>query len=75
MEGVKVDSMNNKDNNANDLILAVNSLINETGLIEFEELKESIDNIHLEANKIILNKNEIKHEEQSSIVQKDDYHS
>lgn len=57
MERAKVDSMN-KDNSQDDLILAISNLIKETNLSEFEELKESIDNIDLEAKKIINNINE-----------------
>ena len=53
MERVKVDSVNNKDNSQDDFILAINNLIKETNLNEFEELKDSIDNINSEANKII----------------------
>ena len=49
----KVDSMNNKDNSQDDFILAINNLIKETNLNEFEELKDSVDNINSEANKII----------------------
>lgn len=48
----------NKDNSQDDLILAISNLIKETNLSEFEELKESIDNIDLEAKKIINNINE-----------------
>ena len=55
MERVKVDSVNNKDNSQDDFILAINNLIKETNLNEFEELKDSIDNINSEANKIIKN--------------------
>lgn len=58
MERVKVDSVNNKDNSQDDLILAINNLIKETNLNEFEELKDSIDNINSEANKIIKNNEE-----------------
>lgn len=58
MERVKVDSVNNKDNSQNDFILAINDLIKETNLNEFEELKDSVDNINLEANKIIKNSEE-----------------
>ena len=58
MERAKVDWMNNKDNSQNDFILAINDLIKETNLNEFEELKESVDNINSEANKIIKNSEE-----------------
>lgn len=58
MERVKVDSLNNKDNSQDDFILAINNLIKETNLNEFEELKDSIDNINSEANKIIKNSEE-----------------
>jgi hypothetical protein len=58
MERVKVDSVNNKDNSQDDFILAINNLIKETNLNEFEELKDSIDNINSEANKIIKNSEE-----------------
>ena len=58
MERVKVDSVNNKDNRQDDFILAINNLIKETNLNEFEELKDSIDNINSEANKIIKNSEE-----------------
>ncbi|OLA34601.1 MAG: hypothetical protein BHW38_03565 [Firmicutes bacterium CAG:321_26_22] len=50
--------MNNKDNSQDDFILAINNLIKETNLNEFEELKDSIDNINSEANKIIKNSEE-----------------
>ena len=58
MERVKVDSVNNKDNSQDDFILAINNLIKETNLNELEELKDSIDNINSEANKIIKNSEE-----------------
>jgi len=58
MERARVDRMNNKDNSQNDFILAINDLIKETNLNEFEELKDSVDNINLEANKIIKNSEE-----------------
>ena len=58
MERVKVDSVNNKDNSQDDFILAINNLIKETNLNEFKELKDSVDNINLEANKIIKNSEE-----------------
>lgn len=58
----------NKDNSQDDLILAISNLIKETNLSEFEELKESIDNIDLEAKKIINNINETK----IYMIQKDD---
>lgn len=58
MKRVKVDSVNNKDNSQDDFILAINNLIKETNLNEFEELKDSIDNINSEANKIIKNSEE-----------------
>lgn len=58
MERVKVDSVNNKDNSQDDFILAINNLIKETNLNEFEELKDSTDNINSEANKIIKNSEE-----------------
>ncbi len=58
MERVKVDSVNNKDNSQDDFILAINNLIKETNLNEFEELKDSIDNINSKANKIIKNSEE-----------------
>ena len=60
MEREKVDSMNNKNNSQDNLILAINNLIKETNLSEFDELKESIDNINLEVNKIIKNSCETK---------------
>ena len=50
--------MNSKDNNQEDLILAINNLIKETNLNEFDELKDIIDNINLEADKISLNRND-----------------
>ena len=62
MERAKVDRMNNKDNSQNDFILAINDLIKETNLNEFEELKETVDNINSEANKIIKN-NEVENQE------------
>ena len=62
MERAKVDSMNNKDNSQNDFILAINDLIKETNLNEFEELKDSVDDINSEANKIIKNK-EVENQE------------
>ena len=52
--------MNNKNNSQDNLILAINNLIKETNLSEFDELKESIDNINLEVNKIIKNSCETK---------------
>lgn len=52
----------NNNNSQDDFILAINNLINETNLNEFEELKDSVDNINLEANKIIKN-NEEKNQE------------
>ncbi len=58
MERVKVDSVNNKDNSQDDFILAINNLIKETNLNEFEELKDSVDDINSEANKIIKNSEE-----------------
>lgn len=58
MERAKVDSVNNKDNSQDDFILAINNLIKETNLNEFEELKDSTDNINSEANKIIKNSEE-----------------
>lgn len=69
MERAKVDSMNNKNNSQNNLILAINNLIKETNLSEFDELKESIDNINLEVNKIIKNSCETK----TNMIQKDDF--
>ena len=63
MERAKVDRMNNKDNSQNDFILAINDLIKETNLNEFEELKDSVDNINSEANKIIKN-NEVENQEE-----------
>ena len=69
MERAKVDSMNNKNNSQNNLILAINNLIKETSLSEFDELKESIDNINLEVNKIIKNSCETK----TNMIQKDDF--
>lgn len=62
MERVKVDSVNNKDNSQDDFILAINNLIKETNLNEFEELKDSVDDINSEANKIIKNK-EVENQE------------
>ena len=50
--------MNNKENIQDDLILALNNLINETNLDEFEELKEPIVNIKLETYKIKKNEKE-----------------
>lgn len=61
--------MNNKNNSQNNLILAINNLIKETNLSEFDELKESIDNINLEVNKIIKNSCETK----TNMIQKDDF--
>ena len=61
--------MNNKNNSQNNLILAINNLIKETNLSEFDELKESIDNINLEVNKIIKNSCETK----TDMIQKDDF--
>lgn len=69
MERAKVDSMNNKNNSQDNLILAINNLIKETNLSEFDELKESIDNINLEVNKIIKNSCETK----TNMIQKDDF--
>ena len=43
--------------NNEDLIIAISSLIKDTKLDEFEELKESIDNINSESNKILSNNN------------------
>ena len=61
--------MNNKNNSQNNLILAINNLIKETNLSEFDELKESIDNINLEVNKIIKNSCETK----TDMIQKDNF--
>ncbi len=61
--------MNNKNNSQDNLILAINNLIKETNLSEFDELKESIDNINLEVNKIIKNSCETK----TDMIQKDDF--
>ena len=61
--------MNNKNNSQDNLILAINNLIKETNLSEFNELKESIDNINLEVNKIIKNSCETK----TDMIQKDDF--
>lgn len=61
--------MNNKNNNQDNLILAINNLIKETNLSEFDELKESIDNINLEVNKIIKNSCETK----TDMIQKDNF--
>lgn len=61
--------MNNKNNSQDNLILAINNLIKETNLSEFDELKESIDNINLEVNKIIKNSCETK----TNMIQKDDF--
>ena len=61
--------MNNKNNSQDNLILAINNLIQETNLSEFNELKESIDNINLEVNKIIKNSREAK----TNMIQKDDF--
>ncbi|MFR5857555.1 MAG: hypothetical protein ACLUFU_07095 [Bacilli bacterium] len=69
MEREKVDSMNNKNNSQDNLILAINILIKETNLSEFDELKESIDNINLEVNKIIKNSCETK----TDMIQKDNF--
>ena len=60
--------MNNKNNSQDNLILAINNLIKETNLSEFDELKESIDNINLEVNKIIKNSCETK----TDMIQKDE---
>ena len=69
MEREKVDSMSNKNNSQDNLILAINNLIKETNLSEFDELKESIDNINLEVNKIIKNSCETK----TDMIQKDNF--
>lgn len=69
MEREKIDSMNNKNNSQDNLILAINILIKETNLSEFDELKESIDNINLEVNKIIKNSCETK----TDMIQKDNF--
>ena len=61
--------MNNKNNSQDNLILAINNLIKETNLSEFDELRESIDNINLEVNKIIKNSCETK----TDMIQKDDF--
>ncbi len=61
--------MNNKNNSQDNLILAINNLIKETNLSEFDELKESIDNINLEVNKIIKNSCETK----TNMIQKNDF--
>lgn len=61
--------MNNKNNSQDNLILAINNLIKETNLSEFDELKESIDNINLEVNKIIKNSCEAK----TNMIQKNDF--
>lgn len=61
--------MNNKNNSQDNLILAIYNLIKETNLSEFDELKESIDNINLEVNKIIKNSCETK----TNMIQKDDF--
>lgn len=61
--------MNNKNNSQDNLILAINNLIKETNLSEFDELKESIDNINLEVNKIIKNSCETK----TDMMQKDNF--
>lgn len=61
--------MNNKNNNQDELILTFNNLIKETNLGEFDELKESIDNINLEVNKIIKNNCKTK----TDMIQKDDF--
>lgn len=61
--------MNNKNNSQDNLILAINNLIKETNLSEFNELKESIDNINLEVNKIIKNSCETK----TDMIQKDNF--
>ena len=61
--------MNNKNNSQDNLILAINNLIKETNLSEFDELKESIDNINLDVNKIIKNSCETK----TNIIQNDDF--
>lgn len=45
----------NKDNSQDDLILSINNLIKETNLSEFEELKDSIEKIDLEVDKIYIN--------------------
>ena len=65
MERGKADSMNNKDYNQDDFILVLNHFIQETNLNEFEELKESVDNIHSEANKMMKNKEEKKMEKEN----------
>ncbi len=69
MERAKVDIMNNKNNSQDNLILAINNLIKETNLSEFDELTESIDTINLEVNKIIKNSCETK----TDMIQKDDF--
>lgn len=51
MERVEVNNMNNDSNK--ELILAIGELIKETNLDEFEELKDSINDINLEIDKII----------------------
>ena len=43
--------MNNNEDIQDDLVLALNDLINETNLDEFEELKEPIVNIKIETYK------------------------
>ena len=57
--------MNNKDYNQDDFILVLNHFIQETNLNEFEELKESVDNIHSEANKMMKNNEEKKMEKEN----------
>ena len=52
--------MNNNEDIQDDLVLALNDLINETNLDEFEELKEPIVNIKLETYKIKKNEKEEK---------------
>ena len=61
------------NNNQDDLISAINDLITVTRLNEFEELKESIDNINLEANKIIASeKNNISQKKDNYLIKEND---
>ena len=61
------------NNSQDDLIFAINDLITVTRLNEFEELKESIDNINLEANKIIASeKNNISQKKDNYLIKEND---
>lgn len=61
------------NNSQDDLIFAINDLVNVTRLNEFEELKESIDNINLEANKIIASeKDNISQKKDNYLIKEND---